>query len=214
MKQRDVALSLLDEHGTTYAEQAGITLRDKPSPLFQLLVLAVLSSAPIAADVAVATARELFTSGWRTPARMRHTTWQERVHALGRGGYRRYDESTATRLDEVAQHVESACRGDLRRLRTEADDDVTALRARLQDVPGLGPVGADIFCREVQEVWPTVRPFFDDRSLEGARVSGLPQEHDRLAALVAEEQLARFAAGLARVGIAARRGRGGTKGDT
>ena len=37
---------LLAEHGTTFAEQAGITLRDKPAPLFQLLVLATLVRDP------------------------------------------------------------------------------------------------------------------------------------------------------------------------
>lgn len=40
-----IAGDLLDEHGTTYAQQAGIDLADRPAPLFQLLVLANLLSA-------------------------------------------------------------------------------------------------------------------------------------------------------------------------
>jgi hypothetical protein len=46
---------LVAEHGTTYAEAAGIVLRDEPAPLYQLLVLTVLSSARISAEVAGAT---------------------------------------------------------------------------------------------------------------------------------------------------------------
>src|SRR5215207_8314114 len=46
--KRDVVQTLLDRHGTTYAEEAGIRLADKPSPLYRLLVLALLLSARIA----------------------------------------------------------------------------------------------------------------------------------------------------------------------
>ncbi|TCO59488.1 hypothetical protein [Actinocrispum wychmicini] len=76
----------------TYAEEAGIHLRDKPSPLYQRLVLSMLLSTRICAGIAVATARELFAAGWYTPRRMADSTWQQRVDALGRGGYARYDE--------------------------------------------------------------------------------------------------------------------------
>ena len=73
---------LLAEHGRTYADQAGITLRDKPAPLFQLLVLATLSSAPISADVAATPAHELFRAGWRTPERMRDYARSARKRGL------------------------------------------------------------------------------------------------------------------------------------
>jgi hypothetical protein len=105
----DTVRSLLDEHGRTFAEEAGITLRDRPSSLFQLLVLSLLASTRISGDISVATARELWAAGWRTPQRMLDSTWQERVDTLGRGGYRRYDESTATRLDELTRRVPLAC---------------------------------------------------------------------------------------------------------
>jgi hypothetical protein len=47
-----------------------------PSPLYQLLVLATLSSARISADIAVAAARETVRRGVRTPQRMRQASWQ------------------------------------------------------------------------------------------------------------------------------------------
>ena len=48
----DTVRVLLERHGTTYAQDAGIELRDTPAPLFQLLVLANLLSARIGAKVA------------------------------------------------------------------------------------------------------------------------------------------------------------------
>jgi hypothetical protein len=202
MGHRDVVRSLLDEHGRTYAEQAGITLADKPSPLFRLLVLATLASTRISADTAATTARELSRAGWRTPERMLDSTWQERVHALGRGGYRRYDESTATSLAETCELLLDRHGGDLRRLRPPGEDGVEALRGALQEFPRLGPVGADIFCREVQAVWPEVRPFFDGKALAGAGSLGLPQDPVGLGRLVEGSDVATLAAALTRVGIA------------
>ena len=70
MTQRDEVHRLLEEHGTTYATSAGITLRNKPSPLYQLLVLTLLSSARISADIAAARRAELSAPGSRTPEKM------------------------------------------------------------------------------------------------------------------------------------------------
>ena len=192
---------LLDEHGTTYADAAGITLRDKPSPLYQLLVLTMLSSARISADVAVASARELFAAGWRTPERMRAATWQQRVDALGRGGYRRYDESTSTKLAEGADWLIETYGGDLRRVRPSSHAEVEDLVAAIAQTPRIGPVGARIFCREVQDLWPEVAPFFDDRALAQARSAGLPDDPEKLAALAPRRQVARLAAALVRADL-------------
>lgn len=198
MSRKDVARDLVREHGQTYAEQAGIKLRDKPSPLFQLLVLTMLSSARIAADVAVASARELFAAGWRTPENLRDATWQERVDALVRGGYRRYDESTSTQLEKLATHVIDVHGGDLRGLRPESHEGVDDLLAALTDVPRIGDTGAAIFCREVQVVWPEVSPFFDKRALASARGRGLPAEPAALADLAPRGKVAALATALVR----------------
>jgi hypothetical protein len=200
MTHRDEVRKLLDEHGTTYASEAGITLRDKPSPLYQLLVLTLLSSARISADIAVASARELFAAGWRTPKKMRGATWQQRVDALVRGGYRRYDESTATQLEKNADYVLSEYGGDLRKLRPGRGWDADKLLGALTEFPRIGPTGAQIFCREVQDVWPEAAPFFDDRALDGARARGLPTDPDKLASLAPRGRIADLAAALVRAG--------------
>lgn len=200
MSHRDLARRVLDEHGTTYAEEAGIALRDTPAPLFQLLCLTQLFSAPIGAPVAVATMRELLDAGWTTPEHLLDSTWQQRVDALGRGGYRRYDESTATYLEQAAQMLQDRWHGDLRRLHDEAEGE-GEVRDLLQELPRIGPTGADIFCREVQAVWPDLRPQVDAKVRKGATAVGLPTGADDLAGLVAGDDLARLMAGLVRVGL-------------
>lgn len=197
--QRDLAHRLLTTHGRTFAADAAITLRDKPAPLWQLLVLSLLLSTRISSDIAVATAREVFSAGWRTPEHLRESTWQERVDALGRGGYRPYDESTATRLDDAAALLLDRWKGDLRRLRDEAEGDSRRIADLLQAFDGIGPTGASIFLREVQQVWPAVRPFADDLVLRGARAAGLPQDVESLAGLVEGEDVAGLASALVRI---------------
>ncbi|GAA1566627.1 endonuclease [Kribbella karoonensis] len=166
---------IADRHGQTYAAEAGIRLADKPSPLFQLLVLALLLSARISSDIAVAAARELNAAGYRTPRAMTEATWQDRVDALGRGHYRRYDERTSTMLADAADHLLDRWNGDLRRLHDEGGDDPGRLRQLLQEFKGIGPFGADIFLREVQPVWTGIAPYADRRVAQAARRFGLPK---------------------------------------
>lgn len=198
---RDRVRELLEACGATYAQQAGIRLADQPAPLYRLLVLSVLLSTRIKADIAVAAARELIAAGCGTPRGMRQASWQDRVDALGRGHYVRYDESTATALGEGAQLALDTYRGDLRRLRQAADGDRTELARRLQEFPRLGPVGVAIFCREAQAVWPELRPYLDRKALDGARRLDLPADPGQLAGLVPGDQLAALAAALVRVAL-------------
>ncbi|MEU4641839.1 hypothetical protein [Micromonospora sp. NPDC023814] len=198
---RRMAKVLLDRRGTTYAEEAGIRLADRPAPLYQLLVLATLLSTRIRACVAVSAARELFAAGYRTPQAMEAASWQDRVDALGRGHYRRYDERTSTMLGTGARLCLDRWRGDLRRLHREADGEPPALRRLLTEFPGIGPTGADIFLREAQVVWPDLRPYADRRALSGAERLGLPRSPDKLAGLVGPADFGRLASALVRVSL-------------
>jgi endonuclease III len=211
-KEAETVKLLLARFGQSYAEEAGIKLADRPAPLYQLLVLATLLSARISARIAVAAARELFAAGYRTPAAMKAATWQDRVDALGRGHYRRYDERTSTMLGTGAELLIQRWQGDLRKLRDEASasgpggaeadtSDQNAKKARagqagaqasrtaalLTEFPGIGPAGADIFLREVQATWPGIAPYFDQRARDGASALGLPEDPARLAGLVGSD---------------------------
>ncbi|MFF1815558.1 endonuclease [Streptomyces sp. NPDC058251] len=186
-----VVRALLNRQQRTYTAQAGIRLRNTPAPLYQTLVLAILLSARIKADIAVAAARALFDAGMRDPQSMADASWQQRVDALGEGGYRRYDERTSTMLGRGAELLLERYGGDLRRLREEPDP-----KKALLDIPGIGPTGADIFLRDVQGVWPEFAPYIDRKALDGARRLGLPASPEKLGDLVHGREMPRLADGL------------------
>lgn len=181
---QDAARRAVRERGRTYAQQAGVVLRDTPSPLYQLLVLTVLLANRLPADTAVGAATGVFRAGWRTPAAMVGSTWQERGNVLAASGYRRFAARTATVLGAGAEVVVERWGGDLRRLRDDAGGESSAVRRAVETVPGIGRLGSAIFCREVQGVWPQLAPFADERVVLGARALGLPTTGAELAALV------------------------------
>ncbi|MFJ4803850.1 endonuclease [Streptomyces murinus] len=196
-----VVRELVSGYGRTYAEEAGIRLADTPQPLYRLLVLSLLLSARIRASVAVAAARALHEDRLDTPRRMADADWQQRVDALGRGGYRRYDERTATQLGDGAALLGERWGGDLRRLHEEAGGDTGELKRLLQEEPGVGPAGADIFLREAQRVWPEVGPYLDGKALDGADRLGLPKDPRKLTELAKDTEPAVLAAALVRAAL-------------
>ena len=129
---------------------------------------------------------------------MRDATWQQRVDALGRGGYRRYDESTSTKLEQLSQQVLDEYGGDLRRMRPSGPNAADDLAKVIASFPRIGPTGAGIFCREVQDVWPEVGPYFDERALKAADRLGLPTDPQQLAELAPKGKVATLAAALVR----------------
>jgi hypothetical protein len=70
----------------------------------------------------------------------------------------------------------------------------------LKEFKGIGDTGADIYLREVQDVWTWARPYFDKKALASARKLGLPAEPDKLATL-APRSCATFAAALIRISL-------------
>lgn len=163
----------------TFAEDAGIRLRNEPEPLYQLLVLCMLQAKPIRATVAVGAARGLFDAGLTTPAALLAAPRERLIRIFGAAGYARYDESSATRLRAMSQLLIDEHSADLRTLRDTAPKS-------LQAFDGVGPACATMFAREAQGVWPELAPVFDKKALQGAAKLGLPQDPEELAALVSE----------------------------
>jgi endonuclease III len=191
---------LLELGGTSYADEAGIRLNDKPMPLFQLLVLCMLASKPIDAAIATQAARELFKAGLRTPKAVLASDRQTMISAFGRAHYVRYDESSATRLTDMAQRVRDEYHDDLREIAESSAHDPAAAKRMLKKFKGIGDTGADIFLREVQDVWTWVRPYFDQRATETAKQLGLPADAAKLGALTPRAN-ARLAAALVRASL-------------
>ncbi len=199
-ERQQLVRRLLDVAGTTYAAEARIKLADKPMPLFQLLVICMLASKPIDAAIAMGAGRELFKAGLRTPKAVLACDRQTMIDAFGRAHYVRYDESSATRLTDMAERVRDEYSGDLRELADRSERDVAAAKRLLKGFKGIGDTGADIYLREVQDVWTWVRPYFDDRATAAAKQLGLPAQPVKLGAL-APQSNARLAAALIRTSL-------------
>jgi endonuclease III len=199
-EHKRVVRRLLDAAGKTYAAEAGVRVSDRPMPLFQLLVLCMLASKPIDATIAMRAGRELFRDGLKTPKAVLAADRQTMIKAFGRAHYVRYDESSATRLTEMAQRVIDDHSGDLRDIARGSSEDVRAAKRMLKKFKGIGDTGADIYLREVQDVWTCVRPYFDKRATKTAKALGLPGDPEKLGAL-APKANARLAAALVRASL-------------
>lgn len=199
---RAYARDLLERYGRTFSEEAGIRLeRNTPAPLFQLLCLSMLLSAPIQSTNAIEAMRALRGARLTTARKMACASWQDRVDVITWHGYKRFDESGSTKLGENAQLLLEHYRGDLRKLRARAEGSVPRLETLLQEFKGIGKVGASIFLREVQIVWDEVYPYADPRVLRTARQLGFGGDAEALARLVPRAEYARFVSALVRVGL-------------
>jgi hypothetical protein len=122
------------------------------------------------------------------------------IRAFGRPHHVRYDESTATRLPEMARLAMAKYHGDLRRLPAGSNHETAGVTRLLKEFRGIGDTGADIFLREGQDVWTWARPYFDNKALAPARKLGLPTDPKQLARL-APRANARLAEALIRVSL-------------
>ncbi|MFZ0907752.1 MAG: endonuclease [Mycobacterium sp.] len=197
---QQVVRRLLKVAGTTYAAEAGVRISDRPMPLFQLLVLCMLASKPIDATIAMRAGHQLFSDGLRTPKAVLDADRRSMIDAFGRAHYVRYDESSATRLTEIAQRVLDEYSGDLREMARRSDENLDTAKRMLKQFKGIGDTGADIYLREVQDVWTWVRPYFDKRAARAAKTLGLPTDPTKLGAL-APRANARLAAALVRASL-------------
>lgn len=75
--------------------------------------------------------------------------WQHLVDLLGEGHYKRYDESTARNLLEMATFLQTRYQGKISHLIQTADNK-NALSAKLQEIKGVGPKVSEIFLREIR----------------------------------------------------------------
>lgn len=85
---------------STFAEDAGISLDDDPTSLFQLPVLCMLQAKPIRATVAVDAARGLFDAGLTSPSALVEAPRSQLIRIFGAAGY-----ACATMFAREAQGV-------------------------------------------------------------------------------------------------------------
>jgi endonuclease III len=120
--------------------------------VFKWLIACQLFGERISQEVAAKTFRELVKAGYTTPRKLADADWQAIVDALGRGGYRRYDESTARELISIGKYLLEHYDGSMKNWHQQADS-AAAITKKAQEFKGVGPKAAEIFVRELKGSW-------------------------------------------------------------
>jgi hypothetical protein len=151
----------------SYSEELGLNL-DDPSDWFPWFLSASLFAKPIAATTALRTASLLIQSGVRTPQEVKRTGWDALVRLLDKGGYVRYDFSTADKLLEIARDL-----GESELLLTLSKErSFPKVEKRLTTIRGVGPKTVEIFLRELQGRWKSA-PSWSEEARQAAHRLGL-----------------------------------------
>lgn len=133
------------------AQDLGLTIEKKEKTLFKWFLASYLFGKRIQQDVARQTWEVFMKNGVDTPRKIANHSWQELVDLLGEGNYRRYDESTARNLQEMARQLIRDHHGNLLNM-YNCCDDPKHFSKQLQKLKGVGPKTAEIFMREAQPV--------------------------------------------------------------
>lgn len=199
-RDRRVVDALIESQGLLFSEQMGAEIAiDTPQELFHWLVGTILLAARIDAGLAVQAGRALRTANLYKIDTLLGAERHEVIAVLRDNGYARYDTVTTDHIRAAAELVRDRHDGDLRALR---DLEAGGILAAVQEVKGIGEVGAGIFAREVQLVWDPLYPRADGPALDAAAELELPREVGTLVDLAgSRERFVRLMAGLTRAAL-------------
>jgi endonuclease III len=165
----------------TYSEKLGLDL-SKPEDRFKWFLASLLFAKRISAEIAKKTYRRFEDEGLTTPENILAAGWDLLVQVLDSGGYVRYDFSTASNLLGIMKELKEKYR-DLESLHRESTDP-RDLEKRLQEFKGVGPVGVNIFLRELRGVWEKAKPEPSKIAIKAAHRIGLENVEPYESALV------------------------------
>ncbi|KXH38333.1 hypothetical protein CNYM01_07523 [Colletotrichum nymphaeae SA-01] len=177
-----------------------LTYPDSTLTPFQNLVAALLLSKPISHRLGLRTINTLLNPpfGLRTPQDLDEAGFEGRRKVMWEARTQ-HQEKTAVQLGDLVEGVRKICGGDGDGGEGKEDEGdvekMTALREMVKGmkteeaqrkvekvltdgIKGVGPTGAGIFLRRVQEEWEEVFPYADQRALEAAVKFGVIQEGD------------------------------------
>ena len=139
----------------SYSSELGLDL-SKTEDRFKWFLASVLFAKRISAQTAKETYLYFEQEELTSPDAILEAGWDRLVEVLDSGGYTRYDFSTATNLLGIAKMLKEKY-GDLELLHAESSSPAD-LERRLQEFKGVGPVGVNIFLREMRGIWEKAKP--------------------------------------------------------
>jgi len=169
----------------SYSDELSLDLT-KPEDRFKWFLASVLFAKRISAETAKETYQCFEQEELTSLDSILHAGWDQLVEVLDSGGYTRYDFSTATKLLGIAETLKEKY-GSLERLHAESSSS-SDLENRLLEFKGVGPVGVNIFLRELRGIWEKAKPIPSPMAVLTAQRIGLdPEEIERY-----ESQLVRL----------------------
>jgi endonuclease III len=157
----------------SYSGELGLDLT-KPEDRFKWFLASVLFAKRISAETAKETYLYFEQEELTSPDAILRAGWDRLVKVLDSGGYTRYDFSTATKLLGIAKTLKEKY-GGLERLHAESSSP-SDLEKRLQEFKGVGPVGVNIFLRELRGIWDKAKPTPSPMAALTAQRIGLDSE--------------------------------------
>ena len=139
----------------SFSEELGLDLT-KPEDRFKWFLASVLFAKRISAETAKKTYVYFEQEELTSSDAILNAGWDRLVEVLDSGGYNRYDFSTATKLLGIAKTLKEKY-GSLERLHSESSSP-SDLEKRLKEFKGIGPVGVNIFLRELRGIWGKAKP--------------------------------------------------------
>ena len=149
---------LAEECGEPYSKMLSIDLTEGDPAYVKWFLASVLYSKPIREESATKTYRLFEENGLTTADSIVRAGWDRLVAILDKGGYTRYDYSTADRLLEIFGNLQKDYGGSLSRLYRESGDEKDLERRLAGLGKGIGPVTISVFLRDMRHVWPRADP--------------------------------------------------------
>jgi endonuclease III len=150
----------------TYSYELGLDL-SKPADRFKWFLASLLFAKRISAETVKKTFRRFADEELNIPEDIIEAGWDRLVEILDSGSYVRYDFSTATNLLETMKKLKTEY-GNLVELHRRSSNP-RDLEKRLEEFKGFGPVGVNIFLRELRGIWPKAEPEPSKIAVETAR---------------------------------------------
>lgn len=143
-------------HSTITADDLGLRVERKERELFKWFLASYLFGKRIQQSIARQTWEVFMKHGIDSPKKIAEHSREQIVHLLGEGNYRRYDESTAQNMIDMARTLIREHHGNLLNMYDACKSDNEFI-GKLQKLKGVGPKTAEIFMREAQPVLVTVK---------------------------------------------------------